>query len=138
MRLRCPVRSHTVRALPLPEELACLGITSFAQRFKVTRVDFPTKSDLFRAPTLPVADNTFALGVIVAMFEVPGCISRSFRHGADREHKTIPSVATSVAPSLGQPGVQVQLVVPRFARADPSEPQPTRRSVRQAPCRSKI
>src|SRR5438093_8154197 len=86
----CSIRSNAVGTLALAKEFACFRIQSLAQRFKVVRLYFSAESQEFRTTAHPAANDTLAFRVIVAVFEVPGRISLTVGHGANREHEAIP------------------------------------------------
>ena len=76
-----------IRTPALTEKFAGLEITAFAQGFEVFRADFAGESEQPSSVTLPLTDNTFTLGIIIAMLQMIRCITYPVRHGAYREHK---------------------------------------------------
>ena len=86
------VPSEAVGTLPLAKEFACFRIKALAQRFKVVRLYFSAESQEFRTTALPVAHDTLAFRVVVAMFQVPGRVPFPVGHGTNREHDVIPMV----------------------------------------------
>ena len=75
--------------------LPVFRIQALAQRFKVVGLYFSAESQEFRTTAHPVANDTLAFRVIVAVFEVPGRISLPVGHGANRKHGAIPMVSAS-------------------------------------------
>src|SRR5205823_4393786 len=105
---------------------------SFAQCFKVVGPDFTGKPEQLRPSTLPVPGDTLSFRVVVPVFQVPGCISCSFRHGANGEHRNVPNVVNSAEPWAWQPTEGIQPAEPRQGRAAPQERKPTKQSDRRA------
>ena len=91
MRLNLAIGSRSVRALPLTEEGTCFRIEAFSQRLELFLPNVTFQPEKFCAASSPLAFYSFALRIVVAVFEVSGRVAFPIRHGPNREHATSPA-----------------------------------------------
>jgi hypothetical protein len=91
MRLNLAIGSRSVRALPLTEEGTCFRIEAFSQRLELVLPNVTFQPEKFCPASSPLAFYSFALRIVVAVFEVPGRVASPIPHGPNREHATSPA-----------------------------------------------
>ena len=91
MRLNLAIGSRSVRALPLTKEGTGFRIEAFSQRLELFLANVTLQPEKFCSTSAPPAFYSFALRIVVAMFEVAGRIAFPIRHGPNREHATSPA-----------------------------------------------
>jgi hypothetical protein len=72
VRLSRAIGGDPVGALPLTQKCAGLRIKALAQSFKRLELHLAGKSQQFGSVTLPVAHDTLAFRVVIAVFKMPG------------------------------------------------------------------
>ena len=91
MRLNFAVGSCSVGALPLAQEHAGSRIEALSERLEVFLPNVALQSEQFCPTPAPTARYSLTFCIVVAMFQVPGRITLSIRHGPNREHATSPA-----------------------------------------------
>jgi hypothetical protein len=80
------VGGHPIGAVARPEELTSMGIESSSEGLDVLVLDLTGKAKLPGAAAEPLADNTLALSVVIAVGEVLGGVAFAVGHGPDGQH----------------------------------------------------
>ena len=91
MRLNLAIGSRSVRALPLTKEGTSFRIDAFSQRLELFLANVTLQPEQFCPASAPPAFYSFALRLVVAVFEVSGRVAFHIRHGPNREHATSPA-----------------------------------------------
>src|SRR5580698_5725311 len=91
VRLNLTVSSCSVGALPLAQEDAGSRIEALPERLEVFLPNVALQSQQFCPAPVPTACYSLTFCIVVAMFQVPGRVTFSIRHGPNREHATSPA-----------------------------------------------
>src|ERR1700674_5553680 len=91
VRLDLAVGSCSVGALPLAQEHAGSRIEAFSEGLEVFLSNVALESEQFCPTPAPPARYPLTFCIVVAMFQMPGRIPFSVRHGPNREHAASPA-----------------------------------------------
>ena len=72
MTLGSTVGCDAIGALPLAEELAGMGINALPDSFELIGHHLTREAEQLSPPSVPLADDALALGIIITVLQVPG------------------------------------------------------------------